>query len=87
MPSFTLKAIKDGSKNHLSSDCTVLSDVLACFNDVSAPGYQHMPVIAGGRKPNERPEFNGVNTGLSNVKTSLNGAYHAFDFSKYAHRY
>ncbi len=22
-----------------------------------------------------------------NVKTSLNGAYHAFDFSKYAHRY
>jgi hypothetical protein len=24
---------------------------------------------------------------LGNVKTSLSGAYHAFDFSKYAYRY
>ncbi len=54
---------------------------------MSAAGYQHTPVIAGGRKPNELPEFNWVNSVLGNVKTSLNGAYHAFDFSKYAHRY
>ena len=84
---FTLKAITDWSKNHLSSDCTVLSDGLACFNGVSDAGFQHTAVITGGRKPNELPEFNWVNTVLGNVKTSLNGAYHAFDFSKYAHRY
>ncbi|MEE9397482.1 MAG: transposase, partial [Methylococcales bacterium] len=45
------------------------------------------PIIAGGRKPEELPEFNWVNTVLGNVKTSLNGSYHAFDFSKYARRY
>jgi len=84
---FTLKAITDWSKNHLSSDCTVLSDGLACFNAVGDAGYRHTRVVCGGRKPNELPEFNWVNTVLGNVKTGLNGAYHAFDFSKYAHRY
>lgn len=84
---FTIKAITTWSKNHLSADCRVLSDGLACFSGVSAAGYQHTPVVTGGRKPNELPEFNWVNTILGNVKTSLNGAYHAFDFSKYAHRY
>ncbi len=87
VPGFTLKAITNWSKSHLGSDCTVLSDGLACFNGVSDAGFQHTAVITGGRKPNELPEFNWVNTVLGNVKTSLNGAYHAFDFSKYAHRY
>ena len=80
---FTLKAITDWSKTHLGSDCKVLSDGLACFNGISDAGFQHTAVITGGRKPNELPEFNWVNTVLGNVKTSLNGAYHAFDFSKY----
>ena len=31
--------------------------------------------------------FHWVNTVLSNVKTSLSGAYHACGFSKYAERY
>ena len=87
VPGFTLKAITNWSKTHLGSDCTVLSDGLACFNGVSDAGFQHTVVITGGRKPNELPEFNWVNTVLGNVKTSLNGAYHAFDFGKYAYRY
>jgi hypothetical protein len=37
--------------------------------------------------PMHCPSFVGVNTVLGNVKTSLSGAYHAFDFSKYASRY
>jgi hypothetical protein len=85
--SFTIKAITDWSKNHLSSDCTVLSDGLDCFNGARLAGYQHSRVVCGGRKPNEVLEFNWVNTVLGNVKTGLNGTYHAFNFSKYAHRY
>jgi hypothetical protein len=38
---------------------------------VSVAGYKHIPIIAGGRKPKELPEFNWVNTILGNVKTSL----------------
>jgi transposase-like protein len=84
---FTTEAITVWSKSHLSDGCTVLSDGLACFSGVSAAGCRHIPVVAGGRKPNELPEFRWVNTVLGNVKTSLSGAYHAFDFSKYSHRY
>lgn len=51
------------------------------------PGCLHIPIVAGGRKPDELPEFRWVNTVLGNVKTSLSGAYHAFDFGKYAGRY
>ena len=71
---FTTEAITAWSKSHLSVDCTVLSDGLACFGGVSAAGCKHIPVIAAGRKPNELPEFRWVNTVLGNVKTSLSGA-------------
>jgi ISXO2-like transposase domain/Transposase zinc-ribbon domain len=87
---FTTEAIKDWSQGHLHPGCTVLSDglaCLACLGGVSAAGCIHIPIIVGGRKPDELPEFRWVNTVLGNVKTGLNGAYHAFNFSKYASRY
>lgn len=84
---FTTAAVSAWTKGHLSPGCTVLSDGLACFGGVSASGCLHIPLVAGGRKPDELPEFRWINTVLGNVKTSLSGAYHAFDFSKYAHRY
>jgi hypothetical protein len=84
---FSTEAIAAWAQYHLAADCRVTSDGLACFAGVSAAGCQHYPVVAGGRKPSELPEFRWVNTVLSNVKTSLSGAYHAFDFSKYAYRY
>jgi hypothetical protein len=31
--------------------------------------------------------FHWINTILGNLKTAIAGTYHAFDFSKYAHRY
>ena len=87
VPGFTTEAIVEWSKGHLSPGCTVHSDGLACFGGVSAAGCLHIPIVAGGRKPDELPEFRWVNTVLGNVKTGLSGAYHAFDFGKYAGRY
>jgi hypothetical protein len=37
-------------------------------------------VVADTRKPRDLPDFRWVNTVLGNVKTSLAGAYHAFEF-------
>lgn len=87
LPGFTTEAVSTWAKNHLSPGCTVLSDGLACFAGVTAAGCRHSPHVVGGRKPDELPEFRWVNTVLGNVKTSLSGAYHAFNFSKYARRY
>lgn len=43
--------------------------------------------VVAGRKPKDLPEFRWINTVLGNLKTSLTGSYHAFDFRKYAARY
>ena len=84
---FTREAIADWAKQNLSASCTVFSDGLACFSATTAAGCKHEPIIAGGRKPKDLPEFRWVNTLLGNVKTSLSGAYHAFNFGKYSKRY
>src|SRR5450759_4811240 len=84
---FTNKAIADWAKANLSPGCAVLSDGLACFAAVTEAGCEHQAIIVGGRKPKDVPEFLWVNTILGNLKTSLGGAYHAFDFAKYAVRY
>ncbi len=84
---FTSKAIADWVKTNLASRCAVLSDGLACFAALTEAGCQHHAIIIGGRKPKDLPEFLWLNTVLGNLKTSLGGAYHAFDFAKYASRY
>jgi transposase-like protein len=84
---FTLKAIAAWAKNHLAPTSTVFSDGLACFAAVTEAGCRHHPTVMAGRKPNEVPEFRWINTVLGNLKTSLSGCYHAFDFQKYAARY
>jgi hypothetical protein len=45
------------------------------------------PTVVAGRTPKDLPEFQWINTGLCNVKTSLTGCYHAFNFRKYSARY
>ena len=87
VPGFTRKAIAAWASDNLSPDSTVVSDGLACFAGVTDAGCVHRPTVVGGRKPKDLPEFLWVNTILGNVKTSLSGAYHAFDFSLYAQRY
>lgn len=85
---FSLEAIEQWSATHLAGACTVVhSDGLACFGAVKKVGCSHAPIIVGGRKPRELPEFQWVNTVLGNLKTSLCGAYHGFAFRKYAARY
>ena len=87
LPGFTLKAIASWASSHLSRGNQVVSDGLACFAGVSEAGCEHRPIVVGRRKPKDLPEFVWVKGVLSNVKTSLSGAYHAFDFGKYAERY
>jgi len=87
VPGFTLKAIAAWANAHLSPGSCVVSDGLACFVGVGEAGCQHLPIVVGGRKPKELPDFHWVNTVLGNVKTGTTGAYHAFDFAKYAERY
>ena len=87
VPGFTSKAISDWAIENLNPNCTVISDGLACFAGVIDAGCQHKPVIVNGRKPKDLPEFNWINTVLGNLKTSMGGAYHAFNFAKYGTRY
>ena len=59
---------------------------------LSAPykivGADHERVVTGGGKASTKlPQFKAINTFLGNLKRSLSGTYHAFDFAKYAHRY
>ena len=87
VPGFTLTAIARWAKSCLNPGAHVLSDGLACFSAVTEAGCQHHVVVMGGRKPKDLPEFDWVNTVIANVKTSLGGCYHAFNFAKYAERY
>jgi len=87
VPGFTRKAIGDWARADLSPGCQVISDGLACFAGVTDAGCHHQPLIVGGRKPKDVPEFIWINTVLGNLKTSFGGAYHAFNFAKYGSRY
>lgn len=87
VPAFTRKAIAQWASAHLAPGSTVSSDGLACFSAVTAAGCTHQPTVVAGRKPRDLPEFQWINTVLGNLKTSLAGSYHAFDFGKYAARY
>lgn len=87
VPGFTLKAIAQWAQAHIAPGSTVFSDGLACLSAVTEAGCAHQPTVVAGRKPNELPEFRWINTVLGNLKTSLSGSYHAFDFRKYAARY
>ena len=84
---FTLKSIARWAKDHLAPECIVFSDGLACLSAVTDAGCAHRPTVVAGRKPKDMPEFQWINTVLGNLKTSLAGSYHAFNFRKYAARY
>ena len=72
----------------LVSSSTVVTDGLACFAAVEGAGCIHQKEIVGKkRKSTDMECFTWVNTILGNLKTSLSGTFHAFDFEKYAARY
>ena len=85
---FTLTALADWTKRHLRPETDVYSDGLGAFRAVIEEGHAHTVVTsAGGRNATEAGGMSWLNTVLSNVKRALDGTYHAFQFSKYAHRY
>ena len=84
---FTLDAIKEWAKLHLAPGTVVTSDGLGCFTAVIDAGCVHLPTVVGERKPRDLPEFAWVNTVLGNLKTTLAGAHHAFNYRKYAAHY
>lgn len=84
---FTSEAVLAWAKGNVAPGSAVFSDGLACFGAVTGAGCTHHPTVMAGRKPKEVPEFKWINTVLGNLKTSLSGCYHAFDFPKYAARY
>lgn len=87
VPGFTRKAIVDYATENLHPESVVTSEGLACFAGMSDAGCLHRPIIAGGRKPKDLPEFNWINTVLGNLKTSLGRTCHSFDFAKNGIRY
>ncbi len=84
---FSLKAIAQWAQSSLAHGSTVYSDGLVCFTAVTTAGCVHQPTVVAGRKPKDLPEFQWINTVLGNLKTSLSGSYHAFDFRRYAAQY
>ncbi|MCR4304529.1 MAG: transposase [Gallionella sp.] len=55
---------------------------------MTASGATHDRTVTGGGAASVKMEkFRAANTLLSNLKTAFSGTYHAFNFSKYAHRY
>jgi hypothetical protein len=84
---FTSEAVMAWAKSNVAPGSAVYSDGLACFGAVTGAGCSHHPTVMAGRKPKDVPEFKWINTVLGNLKTSLSGCYHAFDFPKYAARY
>jgi ribosomal protein L37AE/L43A len=85
---FTNEAVAMWAAKSLATSAHVVSDGLWCFRGVKIIGAEHEPTVTGsGKRSSKLPQFKAVNTLLGNLKTALNGTYHAFDFAKYAHRY
>lgn len=85
---FTNKEVEAWASRSLIPKSTVVSDGLLCFQSVKSAGcFQQREIVGQGRKSSDMACFNWVNTVLGNLKTSIEGTYHSFDFDKYAHRY
>ena len=75
---FTKNAIGSWAQQHLSPNCTIVSDGLGCFKVLGETGFEHTSIVTGGGpKSVEIPGFNRVNTIIGNVKTALHGTFHA----------
>lgn len=84
---FTTAAVKEFATKSLVRPLTVVSDGLGCFAAAEAAGVHERHVTGGGKASVKLPQFQAVNTVLSNLKTAMAGTYHAVKFEKYAHRY
>jgi hypothetical protein len=83
---FSSEAISDWTAQHLAPGYVVLSNGLACFRSVTTAGWSHQVVMTGGRNPNDLTQYRWINIVLGNLKTSLSGTFHAFNFDTYVRR-
>jgi transposase-like protein len=74
---FTLEAIKAYAADNLAKDAHVLTDGLACFTGFAAAGFAHTAVETGSGRPKDE-RFLWVNTGIGNLKTSIEGTCRSF---------
>ncbi|UKE65853.1 IS1595 family transposase [Xanthomonas graminis] len=86
VPGFTKAALADWIERRLRPGADVYSDGLGAFRVLEAE-HAHTVIEGSGRSRCEEANARWVNVVLSNLKRSLDGAYHAFKFTKYAHRY
>jgi ISXO2-like transposase domain/Transposase zinc-ribbon domain len=85
---FTNASMLEFAARSLVRPLTVVSDGLACFATMAAhAGVHDRNVTGGGAAAAKHPKFRAVNTILGNLKTALRGAYKAFKYRKYGHRY
>ena len=85
---FTGEEIENWATKKIQQGSLVMTDGLNCFNPLLKAGFNHVVKVVGkGKRSTDMPCFAWVNTVLGNLKTSINGTYHAFKFNKYAHRY
>ncbi len=85
---FTNEALRQWVIKALAADAHIVSDGPQCFRAAGTEVAGHQRIVVGsGRQSVEHPAFKAVNTVLGNLKTAISGTYHAFDFSKYGHRY
>src|SRR5699024_9749973 len=86
---FTSQAVRNWAGDSLSSDAEVVSDGLPAFRALRSKIASHQANASGPdpRASVKTPEFQCVNIMLGNLKTAINGTYHAFKFGKYAPRY
>lgn len=84
---FTKTALADWAAQRLEPGTDVYSDGLGAFRVLEEAGHAHTVIEGSGRARCEEENARWVNVVLSNLKRSLDGAYHAFAFFKYAHRY
>lgn len=83
---FTKAALADWIGRRLRPGSDVYSDGLGAFRALDAE-HAHTVIEGSGRGRCEEDNARWVNVVLSNLKRSLDGAYHAFKFAKYAQRY
>lgn len=86
VPAFTKSALAQWLAARVAVGADVYSDGLAAFRSAEL-AQAHTVVRGEGRERCESPSLRWVNVVLSNLKRSLDGAYHAFKFFKYADRY
>lgn len=86
---FTKDGIQDWANRRIDANAIVYSDALPSMKAGLALEIANYHAIRTGigRQAALHPEFKAVNTMLGNLKTAINGTYHAFDFAKYAPRY